>query len=127
MKKSLFSISTSSQIIKHLSNIIETKFFKKKIRENFRVRIITESPGSISNSSEMTNNLGFEHRFIFDPPPAHLLIIDEKEVFIKTSIEGDFGEKPSIWSNNPCILAICENYFETLWEKSSEKTQTDKR
>lgn len=121
MQKSLFCITTSNKITKHLSNVMDTNLFKQKNREDFKIQIITELSENVTTSPKIVKNKNFEHRFIQDPPQAHLLIIDEKEVFIKTSITGDFGEIPSIWSNNPCLLAISLNYFETLWKKSMKE------
>lgn len=117
MQKNLLCITSYDQLRKHMSDIMDSDLFTEKKRKNSKILIITEIPKR-APTQKIVNNKNFEHRFVCDPPQAHLLIVDEKEVFIKTSVSGIFGERPSIWSNNPCILAICLNYFETLWKNN---------
>ena len=83
------------------------------------IQIITEAPKKVNIKQTISRGApNIKFRFVRDPPQAHLLIIDEKEVFFKLSTLGIFAEKPSIWSCNPCLVAIAQNYFETLWNKS---------
>jgi hypothetical protein len=59
-------------------------------------------------------------RYIVTLPKALVAIYDKKEVSILTSEKAGWAESPSLWSNNPSLVALSQNYFDTLWDKASE-------
>ena len=59
-------------------------------------------------------------RYLADLPKAPLVRIDDKEVLIATSPNGNFLQSPMLWSNDPSLLSITGDHFETLWNKAIE-------
>jgi sugar-specific transcriptional regulator TrmB len=54
-------------------------------------------------------------------PKTVMAIYDKKEVFIYIEPTADLEESPALWSNNPSLLALAKDCFETLW-KTAKKT-----
>jgi sugar-specific transcriptional regulator TrmB len=63
----------------------------------------------------------YQVRYINSLEPANILIKDNKEVFISTKINAKIGEQPHLCSNNPVLVRIIKQWYDFLWEKSSEK------
>lgn len=59
----------------------------------------------------------FEVRFVRTSMPC-MILIDKQEVFLRTEMN---LQAPVLWSNNTCIVAMVEKYFETLWRMQEEK------
>jgi sugar-specific transcriptional regulator TrmB len=53
--------------------------------------------------------------YISSTPRAIIVIYDKREVHIVTSTTGDFTGAPMLWSNNPSLVGIIHDYFETIW------------
>ncbi|MFB3889949.1 MAG: TrmB family transcriptional regulator [Candidatus Bathyarchaeia archaeon] len=50
---------------------------------------------------------------------------DNKEAVISTSTQTAFAQSPAYWTNDPCIVALCQAYFERQWEgKPTENADT---
>jgi sugar-specific transcriptional regulator TrmB len=60
----------------------------------------------------------FEVRYVTVPVPAAAVLIDKKEIFFGTTI--DFQKATYLWSNNPYLVGIVQNYFETIWNYASK-------
>ena len=94
------------------------------IKDNIEIQFVTEKPENPKRKLKSTkdgsspNPSNIKIRYITDPPQAHLLIIDQKEVFIRISQESRFAESSSIFSSNPCIVTIAQAYFEKMWNQS---------
>jgi len=54
-------------------------------------------------------------KFICHCPATVLGIYDEKEVFLIVKPNTDLPDSPALWSSNPSLIAIAEDYFEILW------------
>ncbi|MCK5628681.1 TrmB family transcriptional regulator [Candidatus Bathyarchaeota archaeon] len=123
-KKSVCAVSSWKSTREHIAQITKKSEYKRMLMEGIKIGFITERPNKRKNLSKSTKTLishkppNVEVRLVQDPPQAHLLIIDQKEVFIRTSTIEGFGESSAIWSNNPCIVAISRGYFDDLWKKS---------
>lgn len=55
-------------------------------------------------------------------PRTVMAIYDKKEVYIYTEPKANLTDSPALWSNNPGVLNMSNNYFETLWNTGQEKT-----
>ena len=53
-------------------------------------------------------------------PKAGFSIWDKKELLIATSSVDSPTPPATIWSDNNCIVDLCQEYFEHLWEKSEK-------
>ncbi len=63
----------------------------------------------------------FQVRYLDFPPPAKLMIKDRKEVFISTTREINSLNYPCLWSNNPIVVQIIQQWYDIMWEKSSRE------
>jgi len=60
----------------------------------------------------------FEVRYVAVLVPAAAVLIDKKEMFFGTTI--DFQKAIYLWSNNPYLVGIIQNHFETIWNNASK-------
>jgi len=66
-------------------------------------------------------------KYAHSRPRTVMAIYDKKEVFIYVKPTADLTESPALWSNNPSLVAMAEDCFETLWNIKLElpKSSTD--
>jgi sugar-specific transcriptional regulator TrmB len=65
----------------------------------------------------LKNNDYFEIKWTRTAMPC-MVLIDGKEVFLRTEMN---LEAPVLWSNNPVIVAMIQEHFETKWKTLKEK------
>jgi sugar-specific transcriptional regulator TrmB len=65
----------------------------------------------------LKNNDCFEIKWTRTPMPC-MILIDKKEIFLRTEMN---LEAPVLWSNNPVIVAMIQEHFETKWRILGEK------
>ena len=56
-----------------------------------------------------------EIRFTPTTPKTVMVMYDKKEVFIYVDSEANLEDSPALWSNNPGLVTLAEDHFETLW------------
>jgi sugar-specific transcriptional regulator TrmB len=133
-KKSLNAVSSWNNVMEHVSYIRKNPEFKKMIRGAIEIRFVTEKPEEFKRKMSSLGRVfsrkpsNVKIRYSLSSPQAHVLLIDQKEIFIRMSHTGGFAQNPSIWSNNPCLIEIAKCYFEKMWNNSvdldnSRKTQ----
>jgi hypothetical protein len=61
----------------------------------------------------------FEIKWTRFPTPS-VTPINEKKVFLRTEMN---LEAPVLWSNNPVIVALIQEHFETKWRILGEKPE----
>jgi sugar-specific transcriptional regulator TrmB len=54
------------------------------------------------------------------PPKTVMALYDKKEVYIYVIPAADMTESPALWSNNPSLVAMAEDCFETLWNTAQQ-------
>jgi sugar-specific transcriptional regulator TrmB len=64
-------------------------------------------------------------RFIQPPPKAMLAIFDKKEALMIEKPE--LPDYPALWTNNPAMLLMAQNYFDNMWKESTQKPVMKKR
>ncbi|HSV50449.1 MAG TPA: helix-turn-helix domain-containing protein [Candidatus Acidoferrales bacterium] len=52
-------------------------------------------------------------------PQAFIAIYDKTEFQMATSTDEDFTQEPILWSNNPALLGVIRDFFDTIWFKES--------
>jgi len=96
---------------------------KKAMERDVKLR------GIISKNKESKSLLEFqafmkdsnlEVRTIRNLFPSTLTMCDRKEVIIASHPRTDAGKSSALWSDNPGIIALVENCFETLWKTAQE-------
>ncbi len=99
--------------------------FKKALERGVKIRVITEKPENENEIPEIIQDLkknpSFKLRYILNSPSAVVTIYDRKEMLVTTSALTGLGESPALWSNNPSLLAIVNDFYEVLWITAMEK------
>jgi sugar-specific transcriptional regulator TrmB len=62
----------------------------------------------------------FSVRLILERPETAFSIWDRKEILIDTSAIDTAAPAPVLWSDNKCIVTLCQEYFEYLWLKAKK-------
>jgi hypothetical protein len=100
-------------------------FFKKVKEKGLNIRLIAHMhegetlPEGILSLIEKGK---FEVRFTFNCYPISLTLFDKKEALINTASFSPIGT-PSLWSNNPVLVAILQDYFDRKWRYSNKISQ----
>jgi sugar-specific transcriptional regulator TrmB len=63
----------------------------------------------------------FQSSYLHFPSPAKVVIKDNTEVFISTTYEVSTLKQPYLWSNNPIIVQVIQQWYDIMWEKSSRE------
>ena len=98
---------------------------KKALKRGVKIRAITEKPENLNEIPEsiqdFQKNPSFKLRYILNSPLAVVTIYDRKEMLVTTSALEDLGESSALWSNNPSLLTIINDFFEIMWITAIEK------
>ena len=94
----------------------------QSLQRGVKIRVVSEKLTSINMALEeimsIEKQAGAVTRFLSAPPPALILLIDEKEVMIITSATGTL-ETSALWSTNPSLIALGKSYFENMWNSAA--------
>lgn len=92
---------------------------KKALKRDVKLRFITEKPEDEEQLPKIVEafkkNFFFKVKYVLAAPLTHIGLFDKKEVFINTSTTGGLTETPLLWSNNSCLVAVVQDYFEIAW------------
>jgi sugar-specific transcriptional regulator TrmB len=99
--------------------------------KNVKIRFIIESPLESKTAKQLIlycRAKPFSQlRFVPDHPKTVFGIYDKKEVFIIAKSKTDLPGSPALWSNNPSLIALAKDYFETLWLTAMESNHRNPR
>lgn len=116
-QKSIDSIISSKRLEPTAYTYYEVA--KKALERGVKIRAITEKPENENALPEVIQDLkknpSFKLKYILHPPSAILTIYDKKEMLVTTSPKTGLGESPALWTNNPSILAVINDFFEISW------------
>jgi sugar-specific transcriptional regulator TrmB len=100
----------------------------RALKRGVKIRFITEKPEDEKQMPKIVETYrkkySFKIRYIPAAPPAHIGLFDNKEVYINTSIKEGLAETPLLWSNSPSLIAVVQDYFETLWLHATEEPKS---
>jgi sugar-specific transcriptional regulator TrmB len=103
-------------------SIIHSKKQKRALKRGVKIRVLTEKPvGKALEELEKANTMDplLEIRYV--PQISGLFsVVDNQTVFIQTETEDNCYEGKILKANNPSLVAIINDYYETMWEKTSE-------
>lgn len=75
-------------------------------------------PKSVQN---LFTNPSYNVRFLPNRPPCRIILFDDKVGFIVPSSVDDASKgSSSLWTNNPVLISLLNEYFESLWNTSKE-------
>jgi sugar-specific transcriptional regulator TrmB len=63
----------------------------------------------------------FHVKYLEAPTPAKLIIKDNREVLISTTIKPNILLQTFLWSDNPILVQIIQQWFSNIWEKSVQE------
>ena len=99
----------------------------KSIKRGVKFRdLIDASQGRCQESkafSTLKRNPAYQARFICSTLPVKLLIKDKQEVFISIKHAKSNTDMPYLWSNNPILVQVIQQWYDIMWEKSSRECQ----
>ena len=106
--------------------------YKNLVTESVKVRVIMEK-GEAEKHLGLLNELAksykekvsIEVKYIRNPPPVAMAVVDKKEVIIVASASAALTDAPSLWSNNTSLVELAHSYFETMWLKSRESIKPE--
>jgi sugar-specific transcriptional regulator TrmB len=129
VKRSLNAVvtpKTFSQIVFH-----EFEKLEEAAKRGVAVQVLVEKNGE---KLVLPENLGvllaqpnFKLKFVANQPKIVMGVFDNEEavIAVNSSAHGDFGENTSMWTTDPSIVAICQGFFEKIWESSNTDEKTD--
>ena len=127
-QKSVYCVGSAKKISKALFDFAEV--LTQAIIRGVEIKMVTEKAGSSIAKTLVEYYSGKEQKlkikYISRPAKAHTLIVDGKETIINTSAKTGLADSSAIWSNNPCIVTLANNYFETLWKTICCREQQNK-
>lgn len=95
--------------------------YENSLRNNIKVKVIVTIGEEAKNIMDKLKRLevypNFSIRFVTELK-ANLLIVDKDEALLTLSPKEDFGSSPLLWTNQPELLAIYQEYFEGVWNRS---------
>ncbi len=97
----------------------------KSIKRDVKFReLINLSQGRCQESKAfltLKRNSAYQTRFFYSPFPVKLLIKDRQEVFISIKNAKSDIDTPYLWSNNPCIVQVIQQWYDIMWEKCESR------
>jgi len=99
--------------------------WQQAIKRGVKIHWITETkPRNPDSHFEMLHSFmldpHFKLRTLHRPVNSRLGIYDHREMFIATTVNNSAAESPALWTNNPTMVNVLEDYFEMKWQLSSE-------
>ena len=87
--------------------------------KNVKIRFIIENTLKSETAKQLIQYCiekpSCQIKFIPYHPKVVLGIYDKKEVSIIVNPKTELAGSPTLWSNNPSLIAIAKDYFEKLW------------
>ncbi len=96
----------------------------KAIDRGVKIRDILYNPKKTNKTNSLSKLLkrkpAFQTKTAQFPLPIKVTIKDRKEVLISTRMEVNTKTQPYLWSNNPLLVQIIQNWYDMMWEKAEE-------
>lgn len=103
------------------------ELLQKALKRGVHVRSITEKledEEQLAQKNEIAKAFNkypsFQIKHVNAPIKSIVAVFDKKEVLVFTSAALGLDEASALWSTNPHLVALAENYFEYLWNGSLE-------
>jgi sugar-specific transcriptional regulator TrmB len=91
-------------------------------KRGVRNRWIIEKPQNDIQNNKLfkpfTKLPSVEIRYSTQPIQVNLFLCDKEQAFFTTFKGTDVGEHPNIWTDNPCIVEMAQDYFEKKWKEA---------
>jgi len=129
-KKMLKNAQRSFDVIASWRNPQSVLFVGRKeiaalLRKGIEIRVIINKPGEkklLLNIVKLLKKFrSFKIRYLPNAPKALISVYDQEEAFVCTCTDPELEDCPALWTDNPCVLSILQDYFEMLWSIAIEK------
>lgn len=91
---------------------------------NVKVRFILEQPSENKTAKQLIQycreNPCCQIRFIHNHPETVFGIYDKKQLFLIVFSKTDLPSSPALYSTNHSLIALAKDYFELLWNETTE-------
>jgi len=116
-KEKILLMISLRRLVPVLANSFES--FRKATERKVSIQIITEKTENEIKLKKLSGSLDksdyFEVRALLPPLPANFGIYDGKEIMLSTSSNAGYAGAPDIWSDNPDIIELAQDYFKIKW------------
>lgn len=123
-EKSIYGVSSWNKWSCSFHTLAEE--WKKAVKSRVEIRLVTDRPEKLIQLPDFLkwvsskNYANFSLRCIPDTAQVSTMIFDSKQMFINTLEKNSITDDPALWSSNQCVIMVTQNYFESMWSKSSE-------
>jgi sugar-specific transcriptional regulator TrmB len=97
----------------------------KSVKRGVKFReLIDLSQGRCQESrafSTLRRNPAYQTRFFCSTFPVKLQIKDRQEVLISVKNAASNLDTPYLWSNNPCLVQVIQQWYDIMWEKCESR------
>jgi len=129
-KKTLENVQRSFDVITSWRNphsimFADMKEIAEALQRGIKVRVIIDKPDEKKLLSNIVKCLkkftNFKIRYLLNAPKALISVYDKGEAWVGTCPNPGVKECPVLWTDNPCLLSILQDYFEVLWSAAVER------
>ncbi len=91
----------------------------KALQRGVEIRVIVDLPLEEKRLASVLKKLkkypNFKIKYLFNQPNALISVYDKADAWVATCPNPGLKECPILWTANPCLLSILQDYFEMLW------------
>jgi sugar-specific transcriptional regulator TrmB len=103
----------------HSVIFIDMEGIAEDLQRGVKIRVIIDKPDEEKLLADIIKHLkkypNFKIRYLPKAPKALMSIYDKGEAWVYTRSNPVLEECPILWTNNPCLLSILQDYFEMMW------------
>lgn len=129
-EKDIAIITSSKRLFQRLFSFAEE--YKNLELGSVKIRVIMEK-GEDTKSQNLLGEIAksykekvtIEFRYIHNPPPVAMAVVDKKEVIIIASPGVGLADSHALWSNNHSIVELSHRYFEIMWLEARKSMSPD--
>lgn len=122
--KTLENVQRSFDVVTSRRNphsviFINMKKIAEDLQRGVKIRVIIDKPDEEKLVLDVIKHLKkystFKMRYLPNATKALMSIYDKKEAWVCTCTHPVLEKCPTLWTNNPCLLSILQDYFEMMW------------
>lgn len=121
-------IVTKGTIFTPLIFALSEEIFKA-VNRGVKIQLVVGKPEGETALPEpiqaLKGNPLFEIRYDRSIPSSALAIYDDKEVILTISASSRPPEAPILWSNNPSLVELAQNYFKIMWNAACKENNIE--
>jgi hypothetical protein len=73
-----------------------------------------------TKTDDLTKSNNFVIKYLKKPPALWFRIYDSKDLLLNASSKFEKKEPSAVWSNNTCLVELCQAYFYSVWETADK-------